>query len=173
MIFLDLIDLQKLRRTILYLFCIAVTLWLQLSVFSRLALPGNVKPFFVPVIVTAIGMWEGGVWGAVLGGFTGLYCDMNMLDSSVLLLVLFTAFGFFSGVLADYLINRRFVAYLMLTAMALLLAALCQGFPLWAFHGTSLGLLLPVVLVQTLWSVPFAVPAYFAVKAISGQTREG
>ena len=113
MILLDLINLNKIRRAILYAFAIAVTLWLQTSVFSRIA-PLGVKPFFVPVIVVAIGLWEGGVWGGVLGLLTGLYCDLNMTGSTVTFLILFAILGFLSGALADFLINRRFVAYLLL-----------------------------------------------------------
>ena len=172
MIFLDLINLEKIRKAILYLFCIAVTLWLQTSVFSRIA-PLGVKPMFAPVIVVAIGLWEGGVWGGVLGLVTGLYCDMAYAGSTALFLVLFAAFGFFAGVLADFLINRRFVSYLIVTAAALLLTAAFQILPLWIFRGTALAVLAPVAGLQAAWSLPFAVPAYLAAKAISGRARLG
>ena len=167
MILLDLINLRKIRSAILYLFLTAAVLWLQFSVLSRVPLPGAVKPFFPAAAVIAIGVWEGGVWGGVSGLLTGLYCDMNLLDSTVLCLLLFAALGFFSGVLADFLINRRFVAYMILTAAALLFVALCQIVPLWIFRGAPLLSLLPVALLQTLWSLPFAVPCYFLVKRIA------
>lgn len=170
MIFLDLIDLDKIRKAILYLLCIAVTLWLQTAVFSRIAVLG-VKPMFVPVIVVAIGLWEGGVWGAVLGLVTGVFCDMAYTGVTALFLVLFAAYGFFSGVLAIYFINRRFVAYLILAAAALALTAAVQIVPLWFFRGASPGGLFPVAGLQAAWSLPFAVPAYFAAKAISGRAK--
>ena len=173
MIFLDLINLQKIRRVILYIFCVGVAFWLQFAVFSRLALPGNVKPFFVPAVVTAIGLWEGGVWGGVFGLGAGLYCDGNFAGSTVTFLLLFTAVGFFSGVLADYVINRRFVAYLLLSLAALALTALVQILPLWIFYGSSPGELLPVGGLQALWSWPFSVPAYFAVRAVARSGGEG
>ena len=77
MIFLDLINLTKIRRAILYGFCILVAFWLQFAVFSRVTLPGRVKPFFIPVLVSAIGLWEGGVWGGAFGLAAGVYCDGN------------------------------------------------------------------------------------------------
>ena len=168
--FWDLIDLEKIRRAILYLLAIGVTLWLQTSVFSRVA-PLGVKPMFAPVIVAAIGLWEGGVWGAVLGLVTGAACDMALAGSTALFLVLLTLFGFFSGVLADYFINRRFFAFLLLSAAALLLTAACQIFPLWVFRGAAISELWPVALLQAAWSLPFAIPAYFAAKAISGRAK--
>ena len=175
--FADLINLSKIRRALLYAFCFGVALWLQFSVFSRAGLPspgtgGTVKPFFIPVVVVALGLWEGGVWGGVYGLLAGLYCDMNLAGSTVLFLILLAAVGFFSGVLADFLINRRFVAYLLLSAAALLLTALSQTVGPLLFRGAPVEALLPVALYQTLWSLPFSVPAYFAVRAIAHSDLE-
>ena len=174
MIFLDLINLTKIRRAILYGFCLLAAFWLQFAVFSRVALPGNVKPCFVPVAVAAIGLWEGGVWGGAFGLAAGVYCDGNFTGGgTVTFLFLFTALGFFSGVLADYVINRRFVAFALLSLAALSLTAFLQIFPLWVFHGASPAALLPVAGLQVLWSWPFAAPAYFAVRAVARSGGEG
>ena len=168
--FLDLINLDKIRRAVLYLLSIIIALWLQTMVFSRIA-PLGVKPFFLPVVVVAIGLWESGVWGAVLGLLTGLYTDMAMVESTVTFLILFSFFGFASGVLGEFVINRRFVSYMILTALALLVTAACQIVPLWIFRGAAPEALLPVALLQSAWGLPFAVPAYFAAKAVSGRRR--
>ena len=168
--FLDLINLDKIRRAVLYLLCVIVALWLQMMVFSRIA-PLGVKPFFLPVVIVAIGLWESGVWGAVLGLLTGIYTDMAMTESTVTFLIMFSFFGFVSGVLGEFVINRRFVSYMILAALALLIAAACQIFPLWIFRGAAPAALLPVALLQAAWGLPFAVPAYFAAKAISGRRR--
>lgn len=170
--FLDLINIKKVRKAILYLLAIGVTMWLQTMLLSRLSILG-VKPFFVPALVTAIGLWEGGVWGCLLGLVTGLSCDLAMNESVVTFLVLFSVYGFAAGVLADHVINRRFVSYLLLAALALLLTALVQIVPHWIFRGVSLGVLMPIALLQALWSLPFAVPAYFVCKKISGKRRLG
>lgn len=167
---LDLINLDKIRRAVLYLICIIVALWLQTMVFSRIALLG-VKPFFLPALVVAIGLWESGVWGAVLGLITGVYTDMAMVGSTATFLVLFSFYGFAAGVLGEFVINRRFVSFMILAALALLGAAACQIVPLWIFRGAAPETLLPVALLQSAWSLPFAVPAYFAAKAVSGRRR--
>ena len=167
---LDLINLDKIRRAVLYLLCIIISLWLQMMVFSRVA-PLGVKPFFLPVVIVAIGLWETGVWGAVLGLITGLYTDMAMVESTVTFLILFSLYGFVSGVLGEFVINRRFVSYMILSALAQLFTAACQIIPLWIFRGAAPEALLPVALLQSAWGFPLAVPAYFAAKAISGRRR--
>ena len=166
MIFLDLIDLRKLRRAAIHLVGIVLALWLQTMVLARVEILGA-KPFFLPAVAVVIGLWEGGIWGALLGLFAGAYCDMCISDSSVLFLILFPAFGFFAGVLADYFLNRRFIAYLLLAALALLITSLCQIVPLWIFRGTALQPLLTTALLQTLWSLPFAAPLFFITKRIA------
>lgn len=171
MAFLELIDLKKIRKALWYLLCVGVTISLQNLLFSRLA-PLGVRAFFVPLIVVAIGVYEGAVWGAVLGLITGYFCDINALDSTVMYLILFAALGFASGFLTEFFINRRFFSFFVLSLAALLVTVVCQVVPLWIFRGQSLGALLPTMLLQVLWSLPFTVPAYFAVKAISLKRRE-
>ena len=170
MAILELINLRKARKAIGYLLCIVVALWLQTMVFSRLVLLGA-KPFFVPALIVAIGMFEGGVWGGMLGLAAGLGCLWSMAGSPVLFLVLLPVFGFLSGLLADFLINRRFLAYLLLAALALLVTALLQALPLWLFRGAAPRPLMTVALLQALWALPLAVPAYFVTKLLAGRER--
>lgn len=170
MVFLDLINLKKLRRAALYLLFLAGALWLQFSVLARLDILGA-GPFLLPAAVVAIGMWEGGVWGGVLGLLAGFCCDLAMTESTVTFLILFSVYGFAGGVLADYFVNRRLLSCLILSALAMLLTALVQILPLWVFHGVGLDVLLPYALLQTLWSLPFAFPAFFLCRAVSGRDR--
>lgn len=171
MAFLELIDFKKIRKAIWYILCVIVTISLQNLLFSRVEIFG-VHPFFVPVIVVAIGVYEGAVWGAALGLITGYFCDITMLDSTATFLALFAVVGFAAGFLTESLINRRFFSFFVLALAALAAAIVCQIVPLWIFKGTALGKLLPTMLLQLVWSAPFAVPAYFAVKAISIRRKE-
>ncbi|MCR4935129.1 MAG: hypothetical protein K5990_01435 [Oscillospiraceae bacterium] len=171
MIFLDLIDGKKLRRTAYNLLFLVGALWLQFSVLARLEILGT-RIFLLPAAVVAVGMWEGGVRGGVLGALAGLGCDLAMTESTVTFLILFSIYGFAAGVLADYLVNRGILSCLILSALALLLTALVQILPLWVFHGVGLDELLPYVLLQTLWSLPFAVPAFYLCRAIGGKQIE-
>lgn len=167
----ELINLRKARKAILYLLCIVVALWLQTMVLSRVIVL-RAQPFFLPALIVAIGVWEGGVWGGMLGLAAGLGCMLSMAGSPVLFLVLLPALGFLSGLLADFLINRRFVSYLLLAALALLVTALLQALPLWIFRGAAPRPLFTVALLQALWALPLAVPSYFAAKLLAGRDRE-
>ena len=167
----ELINLRKARKAIVYLLLIVVTVWLQTMVFSRLTLLG-VKPFFVPALIVAIGLFEGGVWGGMLGLAAGIGCTLSMVGSPVLFLVLLPVFGFLSGLLADFLINRRFVSYLLLGALALLLTAVLQALPLLLFRGADARMLARVAGLQAVWSLPFLIPAYFAAKLLAVRERD-
>lgn len=171
MAILELINLRKARKAILYLLLLIVTMWLQTMVFSRLRLLG-VMPFFLPVLIVGIGMFEGGVWGGMLGLAAGLGCLLSMSGSPVLFLVLLPVFGFLSGMLAEFLINRRFYSYLLLAALALLVTAFLQAAPLWIFRGAEPKALFTVAGLQALWSLPFALPAYFVCRQMAGHQRE-
>lgn len=167
----ELINLRKVRKAVLYLLCIMIALWLQTMVLSRGG-PLDVKPFYIPALVVAVGMFEGGVWGAMLGLAAGIGCDLSFSDSTVLFMVLFAVIGFFSGLLTEFFINRRFVAWLLLAVLALVLTSFCQIVPLWIFRGTSLRLLAATAALQCLWSLPFAAASYFVVKFIAGRERD-
>ncbi|HBD86211.1 MAG TPA: hypothetical protein DC001_02145, partial [Clostridiales bacterium] len=67
----DLINMDKLRRGLIYAVYMLLVLLLQNAVFSRIVIFGT-KAMLVPAAVVAVGMFEGGVWGAVFGLFTGL-----------------------------------------------------------------------------------------------------
>ena len=61
----DLINREKLRRALLYLLFMAVCLLMQDSIFANFKLFG-VNMFFLPAAAVAVGMFEDGVWGAVI-----------------------------------------------------------------------------------------------------------
>ena len=162
---LDLINFEKLKRALLYFAVVAVVLALQTLLFSRLRLLGA-APMFVPAVVTAIALFEGGVWGAVFGIITGVLCGLRYSSRVVTFAVLFAAIGFFSGVLAEYVLNRRFISYFALSAAAFVLTAFCQMFrPLFFLNAPAAHVLL-LGLKQVLWSLPFPFLIYFPVKNI-------
>ena len=61
----------------------AVTLLLQNTVFAHIALFG-VHAMFVPAVVVAVGVFEGGTWGAVFGLIAGYFCAMGYPGTGML-----------------------------------------------------------------------------------------
>jgi len=166
MIFLDLINLKKIRKAIIYLAAIIVTLGLQTLVFSRISVFG-IMAMFVPVIVVAIGMFEGGVWGGTLGLVTGVLLDMALASGGVTFTVLLPIFGFFSGVFARFYINKKLFPCILLCLACLFITASCQALPLWFFGESAFVVMMKAALLQTLYSIVFSVPAFFMIKRLA------
>ena len=146
----DLINKDKVHRVLWCALYMAVTLLLQNTVFAHIALFG-VHAMFVPAVVVAVGVFEGGTWGAVFGLIAGYFGAMGYPGTGMLFAVLFAVIGFGAGMLA--------------CLAAFLLTAFCQMFRLWIFHGASFWRLLAVALGQSVLSLPLAIPYYYISRA--------
>ena len=155
----DLLAKINLRRFLLY----ALYLFLVL-VFQNMALtqirPLGVCPFMLPAAVVAVGMFEGASWGAIFGLVMGIFADMFYVESTVGFTLLFPAIAFAVGFVSQFFINRRFFAFMVAAGAALLLTGVAQMLRILVLEGWSFSLLSTVIL-QTLWSLPPAVLAYY------------
>lgn len=177
---LDLIDLSKLRRAIVYGVLLAVAFILQNLILCRIALFG-VKPLLIPAVVAAVGLFEGGAWGGFVGLAAGYFMDMGT-QYVVLFTILMPAVGFFSGVLGRYMFHRGFISFLVLALTALAVTAFCQMFRFLFLLGDDarafLSLYLPgrenwpvlrMGLLQTALSLAWSLPLYFPCKLIAAR----
>ena len=165
---LDLIDFPKLRRGVLYLLVLAGAFLLQNLVGSRIQLFG-VKALYMPALVAAIGFFQGGVWGAVIGLAAGYFCDLGFSENTILFLLLFPAIGYFSGLVGKYYFHKAYLGYLALAVLALLLTGGCQMFRAWFFYGASFWAALWMQILQTIRTLPFTIPAFFVCRMIAGR----
>mgnify|MGYP000027866168 CR=1 FL=1 len=161
----DLINWQKLKRALLYAIYMALVLLVQDALFSHISILG-VRVMLVPAAAVAVGMFEGGVWGAVFSLALGFLADMSY-GNTALFVALFPCIGFVSGALSRWLVNRRFFAYLCMALFFLALTALFQMAEL-LLMGQNAAELAWVGLWQTLFSLPFAAVLYFPCKSIAG-----
>lgn len=120
----------------------------------------GVCAFIPPAACVAAGMFVGSVPGAIFSLILGFFSDMNFPENTVMFTILFPTLAFFSGFVADFFVNRRFFAYMCLSVAALFFTALVQAFGAFAGDGISLAAF-PVVVFQTLLSLPFAVPIFY------------
>ena len=127
----------KTRRGVLYALYLIGALLVQNVILSHVALFG-VRAMFLPALVVAAALFEGG-WG---GGL----------------------FGLAAGILGDFYLNKRLFTYCILGAAALFLAAFAQMFSLLFYEGQSSAALWVTALLQTLWSLPFLFPSYYLCK---------
>ncbi len=154
---------QRSRRGVLYALYLLAALLLQNVIFSHIA-PLGVRAMFMPALVVAVALFEGGSRGGWFGLAAGIACDLFFDGQSVLFTVLFPLIGFVVGLLADFYLNRRFFSYAVLALAALFLAAFAQMFPLLVYRGQGSWLLWRNAVLQTLWSVPFIWPSYYICK---------
>ena len=178
---LDLIDLSKLRRAIVYTLLLSVVFILQNLILSPIA-PFGVKPLLIPATVAAVGLFEGGVWGGFVGLAAGYFTDMAIAEHVVLFTILMPAVGFFAGVLGKYMLHRGFMSFVTLALLALILTALCQMFRFLFLAGDDarqfLHLYLPgrenwpvwrMGILQTVFSLVWSMPLYFPCKLIAAR----
>ena len=155
----DLLAKINIRRLLLY----ALYLFLVL-VFQNMALtqirPLGICPFMLPAAVVAVGMFEGASWGAIFGLVMGIFADMFYVESTVGFALLFPMIAFAVGFVSQFFINRRFFAFMVASCAALLVTGMAQMLRVLVLEGWSLTLLSTVIL-QTIWSLPPAVLAYF------------
>lgn len=165
---LDLIDLSKLRRAIVYALVLVIVFIVQDLLAARIPLWG-VRPMLIPATVVAIGLFEGGLWGGFVGLAAGYFMDLGYIESTVLFTILLTVVGFFSGVLGKYLLHKGFLSYMTLALTATILVTLIQMFSFLFFTDTNAWAVWRTGLIQILWSLPWAVPLYFPCRSIAAR----
>lgn len=163
---LDLIDLSKLRRAIIYGLLLLVVFLIQDLLVSRITIRG-VHPMLIPAAIVAVGLFDGGLWGGFVGLTAGIFMDMGYPEHVVLFTVLLAFAGFFSGVLGKYLLHKGFLSYMTLSILAAAVITFCQMFRFLFFTDTDSWAVLRTGLIQFLWSLPWAVPIYFPCKTIA------
>ena len=163
---LDMINLTKLRRAVLYLLLLLAVFFVQEVILSHVKILG-VRPMILPLAVVAIGFWAGGVWGGIFGIVAGLFADMSMDTASVVMTIIFPAIGFFSGALPMFFMSRRFSSFFFLSVAALVVTAGLQMFRFLVFSDTASLPVLLTGLFQVLWSIPFIFALYHPSRAVS------
>lgn len=150
---------EKLKRLLKYLLYMFLTLVAQNMLFTQIR-PMGVAPMVLPAAVIAVGMFEGATWGAVFGIIMGIFADMAFIENTILFTVLFPILAFGSGFVSQFFINRRFFAYMGAALVGLLITAIVQMEMVIVSDSWS-SQMISTVLLQTLWSLPPAVLAYF------------
>ncbi len=154
--FFEQLYIRRILRYALYMF---LALIMQNMLFTQVR-PLGVCPLVLPAVCVAVGMFQGSVWGAGFGLVMGIFADMAFVENSALFTLLFPTLAFFSGFACQFFVNKRFFAFMGLSTAAAFATAVVQ------MVGTLVGdawslVMLKTVFLQTLWSIPPAVLAFF------------
>ena len=90
----------------------------------------------------------------------GFFADMAFIENTTTFTILFPALAFASGFVAQFFINRRFFAYMGAAFVGLLATGIVQMLKTSALDAFA-PVMLVTVFLQTLWSMPPAVLAYY------------
>ena len=143
---------------------------LQDTVFPYLKLFGLV-PLLLPIAGTGVAVYQGRIAGGIAGIFAGILCDITFNQPVGLFTVLLTFSGILVGVLADTVIARGFATYLISCIAVLALSAFIQMFPLLFFERVTAMPLLIVAFRQTVYSLIYAIPIWFFVRALGKRAQ--
>ena len=153
--FLEKINPGKVLRYLVYLL---VALIFQNILFTQLR-PAGVCPLALPAVAMAVGMFEGATWGPLFSLLLGILADLAFVENTVFFTLLFPALSFLSAFLSNFYVNRRFFAFMGVSLLGLLITGAAQAMKV-AAGDTFSPLMVKTVLLQTLWSLPFAALAY-------------
>ncbi|MCR5135561.1 MAG: hypothetical protein K6C12_00480 [Oscillospiraceae bacterium] len=160
--FLSRINVGKVLRYGIYLL---LTLILQNIFLTQLRIAG-VCPLILPAVAVAMGMFEGATWGPLFSLLLGIFADMAFVENSIFFTLSFPILSFAAAFVSNFFINRRFFAYMGAAALGLLIIGFGQLMKTAAADSFS-RLMVVTVLLQTLWSLPFAALVYLPPARLS------
>ena len=128
-------------------------------------------PLLLPIVSTGAAVYQGRVAGGISGIFAGILCDISFSEPTGVFTVLLTLTGLLVGLLADTVMARAFATYYISCAVVLAVSAFAQMFPLMFFENVPPYLLLGMAIRQTLYSILFALPIWFFVRALGKRAQ--
>jgi hypothetical protein len=150
---------ENIKRLLKYALFMFLSLVAQNMLFTQIR-PLGVCPMVLPAVAVAVGMFEGATFGAIFSLIMGIFADMAFTENTIMFTILFPTIAFTSGFVSQFFINRRFFAYMGATLVALLATGIVQMVKTAALDAWSWSMV-GTILLQTLWSLPPAVLAYF------------
>jgi len=163
------------RRTLIVSIALHALLLMIVYIFQSMIFPylrlAGLAPLLLPMLSTGAAIYEGRYTGGIVGLFAGILCDVSFHQPTGVFTVLLTLTGLLIGTLADTIITRGFVTFFLSCLAVLAISALVQMFPLIFFEGVPPRLLWATALWQTAYSLIFALPIWFFVRALGKRAQ--
>lgn len=154
----ELLAKTNVRRIVRYAVYMFVVLLIQDMIFPELRILG-VCPMILPAAVVAVALFEGVTFGVVFALIMGLFADMAFIESTTTFTLVLPIMAFAAGFLTRFFLNKTFVAYLAAGTAAIIVMGIVQSLRIITAEGLSM-VLLTTFILQTLWSIPLAMPLY-------------
>jgi hypothetical protein len=131
----------------------------------------GIRPAILPLGVAGVAVFEGSTGGGLFGLFAGMLCDISFNQPLATMTVIFALFGLTAGFLSDIIMARGFPSYIVCCVAILAVTAFAQMFSLLFFERLPIRLLMSTAGRQTLYSMIFALPVYFAARALGRRSQ--
>ena len=158
------------RRAMIVSIILHALLLLTVYVFQGMIFPylriNGLVPLLLPIVCVGVAVYEGCHTGGIVGLFAGVLCDASFNQPIGLFTILLTLAGLFVGALADTVLTRGIVTYILSCIAILVVSAFVQIFSPLFFSNAPQAPLLYISLWQTLYSLFFALPIWFFVRAL-------
>ena len=118
---------QTITTVVVHAVLLIIVYILQAEVFARIKILGYV-PALLPLATVGVAMLEGNGRGSVFGLFAGILCDISFNQPAALMTLVLTLAGWFVGRLAETVVRRGFLAYIVVSLGILLLVSFVQMF---------------------------------------------
>ncbi|MCL2124742.1 MAG: hypothetical protein FWH33_01995 [Oscillospiraceae bacterium] len=128
-------------------------------------------PLLLPIVSTGAAVYQGRIAGGVVGLFAGVFCDVTFNAPPGVFTMLLTITGILVGFIADTVMARGFVTYMISCTAVLAVCAFAQMFPLLFLQNVPSVPLLIVALRQTAYSLIYALPIWFFVRALGKRAQ--
>jgi len=155
---------------ILHAMLLMIVFLLQGIIFPYLRVSGLV-PLLLPIVSTGTAVYQGRDAGGIAGLFAGILCDIAFNEPVGVFTVFLTFTGLLVGIIADTVMARGITTYFICCAAVLALSAFVQMFPLLFFENVPSTPLLFMALRQTIYSLMYAFPIWFFVRALGKRAQ--
>jgi hypothetical protein len=164
----DKLSISKIRIPfvlIAHILFIVVVYILQSMVFTYIPIDGII-PVLLPTAVVGIATFEGSSRGGGYGLLAGMLCDVSFNQPVIVMTVVLTLVGIVVGILSETIMARGFPSFFLCCIGALILTSFVSMFSLLFFSGVDVKALFEIGYKQTLYSMIFIFPIYFAARSL-------
>lgn len=157
---------EYLKKWSAYAAALFFFLALELLVFNRFRVWG-VMPVLLPLVVTAVAIFEGAANGARFGLAAGILYDAALSDTTRgRYIVLLTVGGLLAGLVAEFVLSRNLLSCLACSAGMLLWLDLFRVAIRLFFRHIPLLPMLRLAAREAAYSLFFVIPVYLVVRRI-------
>ena len=155
----------------LYAVLLLVVYIFQSMIFPFITI-GGLVPLILPIVSTGIAVFAGRFPGGVSGLFAGIFTDLSFNQPLALFTVILTIAGVAVGTMADTIFAKKFGTYFISCIAVLVFCSIVNLLPLLIAGTATVLALFNQALWETLYSLVFSIPIWFAIRsiiAISGE----